>query len=121
METTAYDLVRHLRERGVVLTVNGDRINYRAPAGTLTDADKASLAAHKREILDYLLTETPPKPSFPHGCGSTRWWWRAVMTEKGPRGDWLCAACHPPFSEPAPSVPLTPGHLAVPVTAAARW
>lgn len=48
---TATDVLASLQQRGVTLTVDGTRIRYRAPAGAITDDDRAALRAHKQELL----------------------------------------------------------------------
>ena len=46
------------RSAGLTLTVNGDRLRYRAPAGTVTPELLAELRRHKAEILAALRRET---------------------------------------------------------------
>ena len=48
---SAASLVADLRRRGVELSAAGDRIRYRAPRGTLTEADLAAIRAHRDEVL----------------------------------------------------------------------
>ena len=43
-------LIVDLRNRGVELTVDGDHLRYRAPRGTLSADDLATLRSHKSEI-----------------------------------------------------------------------
>src|SRR5207249_2660364 len=40
--------------RGIRLRPNGDRLRVEAPAGVLTDADRAAITAHKAELLTAL-------------------------------------------------------------------
>lgn len=47
-------LLDSLRERGVMLSANGDRLAWEAPAGTMTPDLLAVLKAHKEEILAVL-------------------------------------------------------------------
>jgi hypothetical protein len=53
-----------LHRRGVILTVNGDRLHVEAPAGVLTDDVKAELSANKSTFLSILTTAIPCP-----GCG----------------------------------------------------
>lgn len=47
-------MVEELRERGITLEADGDRLRFRGPADQLTPELRAELAAHKAEILAHL-------------------------------------------------------------------
>src|SRR4051812_27970037 len=47
-------LIAELESRGVMLSLGGEEIRYRSPAGALTEADRQALRARRDEILDYL-------------------------------------------------------------------
>ena len=47
-------LLDELKRLGVVLTVEGDKLKYKAPAGVLTDELKAEIRAHKPALLALL-------------------------------------------------------------------
>ena len=55
---TATELVGSLRAKGVELWVDGTRLRYRAPSGTLDPSDVERLAQHKSELIA-LLTANP--------------------------------------------------------------
>lgn len=47
-------LITGLETRGILLSLAGEEIRYRSPAGALTDADRQILRARRGEIIDYL-------------------------------------------------------------------
>src|SRR5262249_4411556 len=52
---TALEVLSSLREIGVKLWVEGDRLQYSAPKGVMTDVLRADLALHKAEISNLLI------------------------------------------------------------------
>jgi amino acid adenylation domain-containing protein len=48
------DLISHLRDLGLRLWADGERLRYKAPPGVLTPALRADLAEHKSELLAFL-------------------------------------------------------------------
>jgi hypothetical protein len=58
---TAAALIDELTARGVHLWVEDDRLKFKAPAGELTDEDKARLTEHKADLLA-LLAGNSAKP-----------------------------------------------------------
>lgn len=60
----AFDILNHLRERGVTLTPEPDGNIRVKPSGVLTDAERAEIRAHKPELID-LLRRTSPAPTAP--------------------------------------------------------
>ncbi len=67
-----------LRSRGVHLDGGGDRLCYDAPAGVLTDSDRAAIVTHKAELLALLAAEAGyPQPAtwllFSHRLGEELW------------------------------------------------
>ena len=107
---TVYDTIAAAARAGVSLSLDGDRLRYRAPSGALSPDLRAGLTQH-REELRHLLALTPDSPEYGealvrvaaalgwqrverrprccYGCGGTRWWER-------PTGGLVCATCHPP-------------------------
>ena len=47
-------LIAELETRGILLSLAGEEIRYRSPAGALTDTDRSALRARRDEIIDYL-------------------------------------------------------------------
>jgi hypothetical protein len=47
-------LIGQLESRGILLSLAGEEIRYRSPAGALTEADRQLLRAQRNEIVDYL-------------------------------------------------------------------
>jgi hypothetical protein len=105
----ASTILSNLRSRGVTLSAAGSTLTFDAPAGELTDADRAALREHKAELLALLapLSTSPapkrrgpkehysrePIPTVPcAGCGGRVWRLRETPQSAG---DWLwvCAAC----------------------------
>lgn len=60
----AFDILNHLRERGVTLTPEPDGNIRVKPSGVLTDAERAEIRAHKPELID-LLRQTNHTPTAP--------------------------------------------------------
>lgn len=54
---TTRDLVESLRQQGVVLIPDGDRLRIDAPTGVLTQPLRQKLTQHKAEILEHLHEE----------------------------------------------------------------
>ncbi|CAB0987881.1 non-ribosomal peptide synthetase [Corynebacterium diphtheriae] len=52
MDVTA--LINDLESRGIALWVNGDRLNYRSPKGSLREEDLAALRSNKEKVLAWL-------------------------------------------------------------------
>lgn len=50
-----------LKERDVILEVDGDRLRVDAPAGELTEKDKAALAKFKPVLLKFLSCKEEPR------------------------------------------------------------
>ncbi len=50
----ASDVLSELRHAGIVLYTEGDRLRYRAPRGAITPALRASVQAHRSELLALL-------------------------------------------------------------------
>jgi tubulysin polyketide synthase-like protein len=108
---SAPELLSDLLARGVQVWRDGDLLRYRAPKGTLTDADRASIRAHKAELLRALVTCTScnwltpagscvrgfdvGNPSEVRACG----YWRARVLIELPRAATSAAE---PRSEPTP-------------------
>lgn len=51
MNRSERETLQSLHDAGVVLTVDGDRLRYRAPAGALTSELRAALAELKTELV----------------------------------------------------------------------
>ena len=54
---SAAQLLARVRDLGITLTGNGDRLHYEAPRGVLTSELRQSLAAHKPQVLAELERE----------------------------------------------------------------
>ena len=54
MAMTIARLIAGLESRGILLSLAGEEIRYRSPAGALTEADRQLLRAHRGEIVEYL-------------------------------------------------------------------
>lgn len=59
---TARTMIRELADAGIALAANGDRLHYEARAGTVTPDVRATLTAHKAELLAELrrIAQTVP-------------------------------------------------------------
>ncbi len=67
------ELVNELRGNGVHLAVDGDKLQYRAPKGVLTDELKQRLANQKAEIIRLLQSEIYREgPPYPDGLGRVK-------------------------------------------------
>ena len=51
MIRTQRDILQRLHDAGVTLTIEGDRLRYRAPAGAMTPDLRADLAAWKPDLV----------------------------------------------------------------------
>ena len=64
--SSAGSLLAELRQAGVVLAVNGDRLHYSAPLGVMTPEFLAAVKKHKPALLRLLVEReaapTPPPP-----------------------------------------------------------
>ena len=108
---SAAALLAALQARGVRLTAVGDRLRVDAPAGVLTVADRAALAAYKAALLARLRRRC-------HACRGTRWY--------VPRADLpayqVCATCHPPPAAAPGRPPLSArGAQVLAAARARRW
>ncbi len=127
---SASALLEDLLARGVNLSAQAGKLVCDAPAGVLTDADRAALREHKAALLALLAPSPPastppvstgpvrpgaPKECFSHEqepqscrrCGGRAW--RLRETPKSGGGWlWICAACADRFGDTkiAPYVPL---------------
>ena len=83
-------LLAHLRDRGVVLVVDGDRLRCR-PGSLLTAEDLAALRANKPTILDRLSAPPDSRRVVCLACRSRRFW-------QSIHGAIVCGLCHAPGS-----------------------
>ena len=83
-------LLAHLRDRGVVLVADGDRLRCR-PGSVLTAEDLAVLRANKPTILDRLSVPPDSRRVVCHACRSRRFW-------QSVHGAIVCGTCHYPAS-----------------------
>lgn len=60
---TAGDLLKHLSEKGVTLSLDGDRVQYRAPKGALTPELRSAIAKQRDGIIALLRDGAPPSPA----------------------------------------------------------
>jgi TubC N-terminal docking domain len=99
--SAAAQILADLGRRGVRLALAADGIQYEAPCGTLTAADREAIAERRAEIVDLLRAEAEVPVRFgPCGlCRSPLAW-----VENWPMGGeqrWLCPTC---ATWPAPSL-----------------
>ena len=85
-EKTAGEFLSFLRDRGVRLAAEGDRLACNAPKGVLTPELKAELSSRKIDLIEFLtnasLRGTPPpgihkldnRTELPLSCGQQRLW-----------------------------------------------
>lgn len=59
---TVSTLLNDLQSLGVVLTVTGNKLSYKAPKDTFTPELKAALKEHKAEMMLLLALPTPASP-----------------------------------------------------------
>lgn len=60
---SAVELLQRLKKNGVDLSLNGDKLRYSAPVGTLSESDKAEIVHHKAELLALLYAnDAAPTP-----------------------------------------------------------
>ncbi|SEM69546.1 non-ribosomal peptide synthase domain TIGR01720/amino acid adenylation domain-containing protein [Stigmatella aurantiaca] len=83
---TVLELVTGLRQRGVRLWLEQDQLRCSAPKGVLTEELRASLSAHKSELIDFLreaqaaspthalITRAPRPPRIPLSFAQQRLW-----------------------------------------------
>ena len=83
-------LLADLRERGVVLVADGDRLRCR-PKSLLTDDDLAALRVNKSAILYRLSIPRDLHRLVCYACRSRRFW-------QSTYGAIICPRCHPPAS-----------------------
>ena len=89
---TPSELLALLHARSITLALAGDRLAA-TPKSAVTPELRAAITEHKAALLGMLRT---PRPRRCFGCGSTTFWWRAVLCNDGRTvGNWLCATCHP--------------------------
>ena len=86
-------LISELRNRGVSLIPDGDRLRCR-PRSVLTDQDLELLRAHKAAVLAALAgDDKPPTRRLVCFACHDRRFWRSI------HGVVVCGNCHPPASE----------------------
>jgi hypothetical protein len=83
---TAADLIKDLRQRGLRLRPNGDKLRIEGPARLLTADLRERLTEAKADILAALKREAVPGACS--CCGSTRWWLSIHHAI-------VCPTCHP--------------------------
>lgn len=52
-------LLEQLAARGITLSLDGERVRFRAPEGALTDELRAAIARSRREIIEGLRSSLP--------------------------------------------------------------
>lgn len=104
----AIDLLAELRERGIELAVDGERLRFR-PVEAVPPELRARMSRLKPELIALLAPRTPtPAPENPeeppipeYGDGDRPTVKRCPIcrerdfTRPVPRGMWCCAKCHP--------------------------
>jgi hypothetical protein len=110
---------------GVTLSLHGDRLRYRSPAGALTPDLRAAVTEHKPALI-HILSTSPDSPEYGEalvGVMAALGWGRVerrprrcyacrtVNWRERPTGGWICATCHgvaPPLARTAGSLVTTP-------------
>ncbi len=64
----ALSLLHNLEARGVILEADGESLKVDAPAGGLTDEDRAALSELKPILLEFLSRSTGPQEPRDDGC-----------------------------------------------------
>lgn len=74
---TAEQVLSFLTRKGIILTPAGDRINYKAPTGTMTPDLVGMIKAHKRGIICILNPDRKIKSALAHlhADGSQNFFW----------------------------------------------
>jgi len=86
-------LLAELKRLGVVLTAEGDKLKYKAPAGVFTDDLRAAIRAHKPELLRLLTAcraEPPVIQFWPCANPAHVLYWRPAMDDR-----LICQKCNP--------------------------
>lgn len=82
------DLLDELRRRNVELTIDGDRLRYRAPAGALTQELLAQLRSHRAAVLERLRDAETFEPwALQEWRRVTIPDWRRILQESIAQGD----------------------------------
>ncbi len=67
-DMNAAQILSYVRQKGVVLIPNGDRIKYKAPSGIMTPELAETIRTHRQAILGILIQDcgNKSKPSYAH-------------------------------------------------------
>ena len=65
---TLDQLLTELELNQVVLSVDGDRMRYRAPVGALSDDTLTAIAQHRTALVDYFRAKVQPCLQRPEKC-----------------------------------------------------
>ena len=98
-------LMADLKQRGVELAVDGDRLRWRAPEGVVTADVIETLRSHKPEVIAALAERADaPRPQLDAeglpvapcpACGGLSFWrWPQSSPYHDPRA-WVCLRCTP--------------------------
>ena len=122
---TLNDTIAAAARAGVALTLDGDRLRYRALVGALTPDLRAAVTAHKAALIHILSTSAGSseygealvavmaalgwerverRPRRCYACRTVNW-------RERPTDGWVCATCHgdaPPPARTADSLVATP-------------
>ena len=59
-------ILSYVRQKGVVLIADGDRIKYKAPSGIMTPELAETIKTHRQEILDILTQDRESESTLHH-------------------------------------------------------
>lgn len=73
---TVAELLQQVRTKGVLLTIDGDRLRFKGPKGAMTDELKQRIQANREQIIALLQigAETPyrERPPYPDDQGRVK-------------------------------------------------
>src|SRR5215211_7557960 len=101
MDLTATETVARAYRRGVELLVDGERLGYQAPVGIVDQPLRASLAAHKSQVLTIVMSGVLPCPHCEQPLDGFQCCWECPGRICQACGAWMaqrpysreCAAC----------------------------
>jgi hypothetical protein len=87
---TLDQLLADLADKQIVLFMDGERLRYRAPAGSLTDDLRATINKNRTAIIKRLIENVQLAPSLPAKCITCD---RKHWTDKPPKNGRIQTVC----------------------------